>query len=179
MSALGLASGSVRLAAPDAGWAGAYADEAARIRAAVGGLPVAVEHVGSTAVPGLVAKPILDLLLGRPADVPGEAYVAPLAALGYVHRGPYGIPGREYFVRDDAAGLRTHHLHLVREGSALWRDHLAFRDALRADPALAAEYAALKRALAAAHAADREAYTDGKGAFVRRVLRLAGADPGA
>jgi GrpB-like predicted nucleotidyltransferase (UPF0157 family) len=176
---LGLAPGAVHVADPDPRWQGAFADEAARLRAALGALPWRLEHVGSTAVPGLAAKPILDLLLGRPARVPGAAYVAPLAGLGYVHRGAHGIAERDYFVRDDAEGRRTHHVHLVAEGGDFWVRHLAFRDALRADPALAAAYAALKRRLAAAHAADRDAYLAGKTAFIHRALRLAGVDPGA
>lgn len=171
---LGLASGTVRLVPADPAWAGLFAAERERLLAAVNGLPLVVEHVGSTAVPGLAAKPILDLMGGCPAGGDLAPYVAALEVAGYRHRGEYGIPGRQYFVRDDAGGRRTHHLHLVEQGGAFWRAHLAFRDALRRSPDRAAAYAALKRALAARHPDDRAAYTDGKAAFVAETLAPAG-----
>jgi GrpB-like predicted nucleotidyltransferase (UPF0157 family) len=87
---------------------------------------------------------------------------------GYTYRGEAGIPGRHYFRRGEP---RSHHLHLVEQGSALWRDHLAFRDRLRAEPALAAAYGALKRRLASRHADDRAAYTEAKAPFIAAVLR--------
>ena len=157
----------VRLVEHDPAWAARFADERARLLTVLGDLPAEIEHVGSTAVPGLVAKPILDLLVGRP---PGDVapYVAALQRAGYVYRGEAGIPGRHYFRRGDP---RTHHLHLVERGGALWRDHLAFRDRLRADAALAAEYGALKQRLALRHAGDRAAYTEAKAPFVTAVLR--------
>lgn len=174
---LGLHSGLVRLAPPDPAWAEAFANERARLLAAVGPLPVAIEHIGSTAIPGIPAKPILDLLAGRGPDRDVTAYVAAFKSAGYAHRGEHGIPGRDYFVRNDAAGRRTHHLHLVEKGGTLWRSHLAFRDLLRARPERAAEYAALKQSLAERYPADREAYTEGKAAFVAAMLRLADATP--
>lgn len=176
---LGLRSGHVSLAPPDPAWADAFVAERDRLRVALGELPLALAHVGSTAIPAIPAKPILDLLGGRPADAAIAPYVAALAAAGYAHRGAHGIPGRDYFVRDDAEGRRTHHLHVVVEGGELWRAHLAFRDVLRARPERAAAYAALKRALAERHADDRAAYTDGKAAFVAETLRLAGHAPDA
>lgn len=164
---LGLARGQVRLAEPTPRWAALYADEARRLHAALARFAAAVEHCGSTSVPGLPAKPILDVLVGVPApvDVPGVA--AALVPLGYEHAPWAGVPGHEVFGRGRP---RTHLLHVVPAGGAAWGRMLRFRDALRADPALAAEYAALKRALAARYAADRAAYTDAKGAFVARVL---------
>lgn len=167
---LGLASGAVRLATADPSWPALFAAERGRLLAAAGDLPLVIEHVGSTAVPGLPAKPILDLMGGRPAGSDLAPYVAALEAAGYRHRGEYGIPGRHYFVRDDAERRRTHHLHVVEHEGVFWREHLAFRDALRADPALRDAYAALKRDLAARLPRDRAAYTDGKTAFVRRAV---------
>ncbi|HEU4629768.1 MAG TPA: GrpB family protein [Gemmatimonadaceae bacterium] len=167
-ASLGLERGTVRLAPHDPAWATLFAAEAARIGSALGTeLPLDLEHVGSTAVPGLVAKPILDLLGGYPPGAPVAPYVAALVRAGYVHRGEQGIPGREYFRRGEP---RAYHLHLVVRDGPLWREHLAFRDALRADAALRDAYAALKLELARRHARDREAYTEGKGAFVREVV---------
>jgi GrpB-like predicted nucleotidyltransferase (UPF0157 family) len=165
---LGLESGTVRVVPYDPAWPALFAAEAARIEAALGpGLPLALEHMGSTAVPGLAAKPILDLLGGYPPGAPVAPYVDALVGAGYMHRGEQGIPGREFFRRGEP---RAYHLHLVVEGSTVWREQLAFRDALRRDPALRDAYAALKLALAGRFPRDRESYIDGKTRFVRRVV---------
>lgn len=166
---LGLARGEVRLVAWDPTWPAMFAAEAARLTTALAarGLRIRLEHTGSTAVPGLPAKPVLDILGGYPDEAPLAPYVAALESAGYVHRGEQGIPGRHFFRRGDP---RAWHLHLTVEGSAFWRDHLRFRDALRAGAALRDAYGALKRQLAARHPRDREAYTDGKGPFVAAVL---------
>ncbi len=120
-----------------------------------------VEHIGSTAVPGLVAKPILDLLAGlQPLDVaPG---VAAMEALGYEYLGEYGIPGREFFRKGGDA--RTHHVHAVELGGPQWVRHVAFRDYLRAHPDEAARYGAAKRSAATAVDGDWESYCGGQGA---------------
>ena len=167
-AALGLERGVVRLVPYDPRWPALFAAEAARLRAALGpGLPMALEHMGSTAVPGLAAKPVLDMLGGYPAGADVGAYVAALVRAGYVHRGEQGIPGREFFRRGEP---RAWHLHLAVQDGAFWREHLAFRDALRAHPAWRDAYEALKRDLAHRHAHDRASYTEAKGAFVRAVL---------
>ena len=172
---LGLPRGTVRVVAPDLRWPGLFRAEADRLAAAVaraGLAPLALEHVGSTAVPGLAAKPILDLMAGSPPGADWQPYLEVAVALGYGPRGPQGVAGRELLVRGPEAA-RTHHLNLTEAGGTFWCEHLAFRDRLRADPALAAAYAALKRDLAARHASDRGAYTTGKAAFVIAVLRCA------
>lgn len=171
---LGLASGTVRLAEADPAWPALFAAERTRVLAALAPLPLAVAHVGSTAVPGLIAKPILDVMGGRPAGSDLAPYVTALEAADYRYRGEFGIPGRDYFVRDDISGRRTHHLHVVEHGGAFWRAHLAFRDYLRRTPARAGAYEALKRDLAMRHPGDRAAYTDGKVAFIAETLVLAG-----
>jgi len=165
---LGLESGTVRLVPHDAGWATLFAAEAKRLRAALGpDLPLALEHTGSTAVAELVAKPVLDLLGGYAPGAQVETYVAALSRAGYAHRGEQGIPGREFFRRGEP---RAYHLHLVVQHGQFWREHLAFRDALRAQTAVRAAYAALKLELARRYPRDREAYTEGKSAFVRQVV---------
>jgi GrpB-like predicted nucleotidyltransferase (UPF0157 family) len=164
---LGLPRGEVRLAEPTPRWGELYADEAARLRQALAAYAPTIEHCGSTSVPGLPSKPILDILIGVPTsvDVPGVA--AALAPLQYEHAPWAGVPGHEVFGKGQP---RTHLLHVVPAGGAAWERMLRFRDALRADSGLKAEYAALKRMLAARHPADRAAYTDRKGAFVAHVL---------
>lgn len=170
---LGLESGTVRLVAHDPAWAALFTDEVRRIRAALGpDLSLALEHTGSTAVSGLVAKPILDLLGGYPPGAPVERYIAALERAGYMHRGEQGIPGREFFRRGVP---RAYHLHLVVQYGPFWREHLAFRDALRTQPAVREAYATLKLDLARRYPREREAYIEGKSAFVRQVVAAARA----
>lgn len=173
---LGLESGTVRLVPYDARWPALFAEESERIMSivAAAGLPtLRIEHVGSTAVPGLAAKPILDLAAGRARDVAPAVYIPVLEAAGYLYRGEMGVPGREFF---RLGVLRSHHLHLVEHEGEQWRRYLGLRDALRASPALRDRYAALKQDLAGRYPSDREAYTEGKTAFVEEVLRGAGAE---
>ena len=170
---LGLRSGIVQLAPFDAAWANAFSDERTRIASLLGALPAAIEHIGSTAVPGLVAKPILDILVGRPPESELAPYVTTLVAAGYSYRGESGVTGREYFVRDSSDSLRTHHLHLVAQHGNIWKSHVAFRDCLLREPARMAAYAELKLALAARHPDDRVAYTDGKAEFIAHTILAA------
>ncbi|WP_422048777.1 GrpB family protein [Shimia sp.] len=153
----------------DPAWAAGFAKEAAAIHTALGAEAIELYHIGSTSVPGLVAKPILDLL-GEVADLAAvDAATAQFEALGYEVMGELGIPRRRYFRKMDAAGQRSHHLHVFERGSAHVVRHLAFRDYLRAHPEVAADYGALKRQLIAEGRGDWEAYIDGKDAFVQRV----------
>jgi GrpB-like predicted nucleotidyltransferase (UPF0157 family) len=119
----------------------------------------------------MCAKPVLDIVAGRPRDRSTHGYVEALRAVGYEHRGERGIPGREFFCRGQP---RAYHLHLVEEGAPLWRDFLAFRDYLRAHAEAARGFADVKRALAARFPHDREAYMNAKSAYVHEILRLAG-----
>ena len=131
-----------------------------------------VEHVGSTAVPGLCAKPTIDIMASvESLEAPRDAIQA-LAAHDYRYF-PYR-PSQMHWFCKPSPEVRTYHLHLVPFGSSLWNERLAFRDALVREPDLAAEYAALKRRLADQFRFDREAYTDAKSPFVRRVLEAIG-----
>jgi GrpB-like predicted nucleotidyltransferase (UPF0157 family) len=127
-----------------------------------------VHHVGSTAVPGLEAKPIIDILVGVGDLEQSRCCLEPLARLGYLYA-PYLADEMHWFCKPHPS-RRTHHLHLVPEGSRRYRDELAFRDSLRADPGVAVEYATLKRRLASEFAHDRDSYTEAKSAFIRDVL---------
>ena len=167
---LGLESGTVRVVPYDTAWPTLFRVEADRVREALPGLPLWLEHVGSTAVPGVAAKPIIDILAGRPPGVPAAPYIAALGAAGYEYRGEQGIPGRAFFRRGVP---RSYHIHLAEVDSQFWRDHLAFRDHLRSHPEVAAEYVALKESLAAQFPRDREAYISGKGPFILQVLARA------
>jgi GrpB-like predicted nucleotidyltransferase (UPF0157 family) len=164
---LGLRQKIVRLEGPNPRWAEAFETEAARVASALQPFGARVEHCGSTSVPGIPAKPIIDILIGLPVPIDLAAVAGALAAVGYEHATWAGVPGHEVFGKGDP---RTHLLHVVPHGKDAWARMLAFRDALRADPALAAEYAAIKQDLAARFPDDRSTYTDGKSAFVARVL---------
>jgi GrpB-like predicted nucleotidyltransferase (UPF0157 family) len=131
-----------------------------------------IEHVGSTAIPGLRAKPIIDIMIGVESLESSRGVIPMMKELAYQYW-PYKADVMHWFCKpsDD---FRTHHLHVVPFGSALWRDRLAFRDYLRANPNEAATYVALKNDLAVRYSDDREAYTDGKDDFVRHILALAG-----
>ena len=154
----------------DTTWPLEFAVEADRIARACRGLALRLEHIGSTSIPGLSAKPVIDVLAGRPGNVSGESYVAVFRQLGYEHKGAYGVPGRNYFRRGTP---RTHHVHLVSWTSTVWEDHLLFRDYLRSHPETAREYETLKRELAALYIQDKERYTDAKGPFIRSIVRHA------
>lgn len=140
-----------------------------RIAAALGPVARTIEHVGSTAVPGLAAKPVIDIdiLLRSPDDLP--VAIEKLFALGYRHKGDLGIPGREAF----RAPLHDvpHHLYACSPDSGEYERHIAFRDYLRSHPDDAGAYATLKRKLARQYRTDREAYTEAKGEFIHAILQ--------
>jgi GrpB-like predicted nucleotidyltransferase (UPF0157 family) len=159
----------IRLVAYDPQWPVRFERERTLLEATIGAwLNGGVHHVGSTAVPGLEAKPVIDILAGVESLDASRACFEPLARIDYVHA-PYLESEMHWFCKPGPE-RRTHHLHVVPTGSRRYRDELAFRDALRADQRLAAEYAELKRDLAARFRDDREAYTEAKGEFVSRVL---------
>lgn len=168
--ALGLRKGIVRLVPHTPRWAELYRDEEPRLREALEGVLLDVQHFGSTSVAGIHAKPILDILVAvrRLDDVLERR--PQLQALGYGFVPGAGVPGHHVFGRGDP---RTHLLHVVEHGSRGWSENLWFRDRLRADPALAAEYDALKLRLAQAHPGDRAHYTEAKSAFIQRIRQQA------
>lgn len=165
----------LRLVPYDPAWPGRFAAEAARIRGAVGEHVLAVEHVGSTAVPDLAGKPVLDVGIAVRSEAEADRCVAPLEGLGYAYRGAYGDdPRRRYYVRE-VDGVRVAHVHLYVLPARAWDEKLAFRDTLRGDPALAAAYEAEKWRVAEEVGWDKGAYSVAKGPFVERVLAGLGA----
>jgi GrpB-like predicted nucleotidyltransferase (UPF0157 family) len=135
-------SGAMRVIVvpPDPSWPAAFEAAAAEVRAALGENLVQVHHIGSTAIPGIWAKPIIDQLAVVRDLAKLDEQSPRLVELGYEAMGEFGIPGRRYFRRDDAAGVRTHQIHAFAAGSEHVLRHLAFRDFMRGHPALAAEY---------------------------------------
>lgn len=165
----------------DPGWLRAFEEEVARLRACLPpGMIGRIEHFGSTAVPGLHAKPIVDMLVEVRSMSDVAQHIAPLLqAQGcefFWRASQPGLPGIEYawFIRRDASGRRTHHIHFLERGSSEW-ERLLFRDYLRAHPEAAREYGALKCRIAAACPDDRRAYAQAKGDFIARIMRAARA----
>jgi GrpB-like predicted nucleotidyltransferase (UPF0157 family) len=158
----------------DPRWPDLFQKLRAPVAAALGDLVVTVAHVGSTAVPGLAAKPIIDIdvVVRSVTDIP-EAIVC-LAALGYIHRGDLGISGREAFV--SPAGKPRHHLYLCALDCDELRRHLLFRDYLLTHPNDAMSYVELKKAAAIRFTNDRAAYNEAKTLFVETILQRASSD---
>jgi GrpB-like predicted nucleotidyltransferase (UPF0157 family) len=158
----------------DPSWADRYRVEEAALRALLGAELLAVHHVGSTAVPGLASKPIIDILAEVRAIETMDRLAQGMEAIGYRAMGEYGIPGRRFFVKgpDDA---RACHLHAFGAGHPRIGDHLAFRDYLRGHPDAALAYGRLKEELARRFPHDIDAYMAGKEPAIRELLRRAGA----
>jgi GrpB-like predicted nucleotidyltransferase (UPF0157 family) len=160
---------SVRVVDYDPIWPATFAGLRSRIWPAVQGVALAIEHVGSTAVPGLAAKPISDIdVIVASAGQVGPA-VERLVPLGYVHRGNLGIAEREAFA--SPAGFAPHHLYVCVQESLAVANHLTIRDYLRRQPQAALTYGRLKQRLAQQFAGDRDGYNNGKTDFVLAVLR--------
>lgn len=156
----------------DPHWPARFEHVRSRIAAALGADAVSIDHVGSTSVPGLDAKPILDILVARAPSAARARWVATLAPLGYTHAREDSTDQGEgqWYFRDPA---NTVHVHAYDAGTRAHRRHLAFRDALRRDAGLRAEYVALKRELAAREWGAVQDYADAKTAFIRNVEREA------
>lgn len=157
---------TVHIAAHDQAWAQTFATEAHSLKAAVPLNFIALHHIGSTAIPGILAKPIIDILGVVSSLDRFDAVSGHIEALGYQAMGAYGIDGRRYFRKTDRHGRRTHHLHIFETGSPHIERHLAFRDFLRTYAEKAAEYSALKSSLIESGVP----YQEGKTEFVINTL---------
>jgi GrpB-like predicted nucleotidyltransferase (UPF0157 family) len=166
---IGLQRGTVKLVPYSSEWQSLFADEERVLSASIGTCVMDIQHVGSTAIPGLQAKPIIDLAVAvrRLEDV--EKCIKPLERLGYEYRADQGQPGRFFFAKGDPS-RRTHHVHMVEWNSDSWKRLLRFRDYLRQHKGAAEEYARLKRELARKSQDNRDIYTSGKAEFIESVL---------
>lgn len=162
----------------DPGWPRQYADEAEHLTTVLSLVLEAIEHIGSTAVPGMAAKPVIDILVGVRSYDGFESVIGRLATVGYLYtpEAEDDDPGRKVFRKgpDDMARSRTHHLHVTEVDSHYWRRMLAFRDHLRQHPDDAAAYVELKRRLALRFAHEPRSYTAAKHDFVSAIERTAG-----
>lgn len=157
-------------------WPGMFEEERGFLLSALAGVAAEVEHVGSTAVRGLAAKPIIDIMVGLADFSLADRVVPKVEALGYEYIQKYEdvMPYRRFFIKE-RGGARTHQIHMVGIGGEFWERHLLFRDYLRRNPAAAAGYAALKKELAAREWRDVNEYADAKTEFIRGVEREAAA----
>lgn len=158
----------------DTSWPHAFEVERDRLLSLFPAAFLDIQHIGSTAVPGLCAKPIIDILAGVKSIAVAEELALPLCQSGYTTSAEFNasLSARKWFMRWEN-GHRTHHLHLVVHGSSVWQDWLKFRNALRSSPELAEKYLAIKTHLAEIHRNDREAYTDAKAHFICAAVRNA------
>jgi GrpB-like predicted nucleotidyltransferase (UPF0157 family) len=155
-------------------WQQAFQNETQQITAALGDTVVVVHHIGSTAIPTIYAKPIIDILLVVQDLAALDEKQSKMEALGYGALGEFGIPNRRYFRRDNVLGDRTHQVHAFENSSPQIKRHLAFRDYMIDNPDVAQEYSSLKRELAARYPDNSAAYMDGKDEFIQEIdLRIA------
>ena len=169
---LGLQRGTVKLVPSTPEWITLFHTERARLQQALGADALDIQHIGSTAVPGLAAKPILDLGIAVAADTVAAACIPRLTALGYTYR-EYRGPGEGYFFDQGSEQQLTHYLHLLPIHEVGWRNYLLFRDYLRAQPEARTAYMRLKEELASQYAEDRAAYSAAKASFIQHILMLA------
>jgi GrpB-like predicted nucleotidyltransferase (UPF0157 family) len=171
-----MADAEIHIVPYDDSWPARFEEERRILAGAIGHCASGTtEHVGSTAVPGLAAKPVIDIMVGVESLDASRPLISILEPLHYCYF-PYR-PDVEHWFCKPSPEVRTHHLHLVPVGSRVWIDRIAFRDYLRTHREVAAEYASLKRQLADQHRFDREAYTDAKEPFIRRTVERALSDP--
>jgi GrpB-like predicted nucleotidyltransferase (UPF0157 family) len=167
---IGLEPGVVKVIPYQSAWRRLYLKEEQLLHSAVGASVLEIQHVGSTAIPGLPAKPIIDIGIAVQSFEEGAACIQPIERLGYVYRGENGIPRRHYFRKGSP---RTHHIHINEIASADWQNLILFRDYLLNHPEAVREYAALKLALAERYPQDREAYLSAKAPFIEKIIALA------
>ena len=160
----------VSVSAYDRSWPDRYEREAPLVAEALGAVLVEIEHVGSTSVPGLAAKPTIDIAVGaRSLELDADS-ITSMARLGYEYRGEVGVPGRRYF-RKGAAYPRDFNVHVVPVGGQLWQDYVGFRDYLRAHPGAVRRYTDIKRGLSSTAAGhDPARYAEGKASFIDETL---------
>jgi GrpB-like predicted nucleotidyltransferase (UPF0157 family) len=154
-------------------WRNEFERESKQVTLALGDV-VAVHHIGSTAIPNIYARPVIDLLVEVNDITQVDERSSAMEALGYAAMGEFGLPGRRYFRKDNEAGVRTHHVHTFAAASPEIERHLAFRDYMIAHPEDAQQYSELKRALVKKlHGSDIEGYMDGKDGFIKQIEKRA------
>ncbi len=166
---IGLSNNIVKLEPYDPGWILAYEKEKADIEKSIGEYITDIQHIGSTSVKGLIAKPIIDIAVGVDSLKIGEKCIEPLLSLGYLYKGYYGVDGRLYFPKSNDSST-AYHIHMMEFASTNWERHILFRDYLRLNSEARNEYAKLKSDLAQKYKDDRKAYTESKADFISDII---------
>lgn len=166
-------SRKVEVVPHDPQWRVSFLEESKQIALTIGENVVTIHHIGSTAIPSIYAKPIIDFLIEVKDIAKVDDRNAAMAALGYEAMGEFGIPGRRFFRKNNAAGKRTHHLHAFEAKALEVKRHLAFRDYTIAHPEIAQKYSELKRELAKKYPEDIQSYMNGKNGFIKEVEKKA------
>ena len=169
---IGLKRGVVELKQYNPKWKDFYNQESKEITSAISKFIVDIQHIGSTAIPNIVAKPIIDIAVAIDSLKNIEKIIKPLEEIGFTYRGEQGVPDRHLFVKGGEE-CRTHHLHVTFKEHYEWKKHLVFRDYLLEHPKEARQYSKLKKRLKREYKGDRGAYTDGKTEFINRILEKA------
>lgn len=169
----------ITLSEYDPGWPSMFEKEKEFLLARLSSSNPSIEHVGSTSVPGLIAKPTIDLMIGLPEFAQADSLVPPIQQLGYTYFKQYEdlMPYRRFFKKQNG-DITTHHIHMVERGSEFWFRHLLFRDFLRGNQSTAADYAKLKLKLAQQDWKDGNEYAEAKTDFIREIEKRAGFSSG-
>jgi GrpB-like predicted nucleotidyltransferase (UPF0157 family) len=164
---------AVEVVPHDLTWRSKFEDESKYVALTLGENVVTIHHIGSTAIPHIYAKPIIDLLVEVENIAKVDNCNLGMQALGYEVMGEFGISGRRFFRKDNKTGTRTHHVHTFTARSSEVERHLAFRDYMIAHPEDAHKYSELKRKLAKQYSNDIMGYMDGKDGFIKEIQRKA------
>ena len=168
---LGLRSGTIELVSHDPQWEEAYQGEKQRIEALIHDKIIGIEHIGSTAIKTICAKPIIDMAISLRKYEDGFECIQPLESIGYLYKGESGIPGRHYFKTNDE--IVKYHLHMLKISSEEWQNHILFRDYLNENPADAKKYEELKLRFMKEYQGSRELYTEKKIPFCKSMIKKA------
>jgi GrpB-like predicted nucleotidyltransferase (UPF0157 family) len=170
---IGLPRGTVALYPYTKAWKRIFEEEKEILQANLGNTIIDIQHIGSTSIPGMIAKPIIDIAIGVENFENAFICVRPIENLGYEFKGEFGIPRRHYFVKGEP---RTHHIHMLEMESSEWINQLIFRNYIINHPESLHSYARLKEELAEKFPKEREAYTEGKTEFIMQIIQLANSE---
>ncbi|UZE93535.1 MAG: GrpB family protein [Candidatus Nealsonbacteria bacterium] len=167
---IGLQRGKVKLSTYKPEWKKLYKKEEKLLLSTIGKYVLDIQHVGATSIPGVKAKPIIDIAIGVKSLKVGEECIKLLKKLGYEYKGDAGIRGRHFFAKGSEVN-RTHYVHIEKLSGELWKNHILFRDYLRKNKKIAKKYTELKKKLAQKYKYDRDTYTTRKSAFIQKILK--------
>jgi len=169
---IGLKRKTVKLFSCSSEWTRSFKKEKSGLHGVLGDVAADIQHFGSTAISGLPAKPIIDIIIAVSNLKDVNTFMIPLKKLGYEYKEDSGASGRMFFAKRNKRNW-THHLHFVKINSRTWKDNLLFRDYLRKHKKLTREYAELKKELAKKFSTDRGSYLSGKEKFIEKVIKEA------